>query len=167
MRKSLAQSHIVLIWRLIPTSISVSKYSKVQFQSQSCFNPIPRGGRIYAPPTTFRPFSPDVLIQGGSNYTQNLSYVITEHIKLVPGQKSFPTARGSPSKSGGQLIFCSVFASKLVVILLSMKIDEFFLMKSNVTDRKCYSKITKLALNFNFQKDLEVQLQNLTNCFKS
>ena len=50
------------------------------------FNLIPRGlkynlfhaGRgIYAPPTTFRQFSPEVLIRGGSNYTLNLSFAIT------------------------------------------------------------------------------------------
>ena len=65
-------------------------------------NPIPRGGGgIYAPPTTFRQFSPDVLIRGGSNYTQNLSFVITEHVKLVSGQKNFPTPRRRPPKSGG------------------------------------------------------------------
>ena len=40
------------------------------------------GGGIYAPPTTYRQFSPDVLIRGGSKYTQNLSFVITEHIKF-------------------------------------------------------------------------------------
>ena len=59
------------------------------------------GGGIYAPPTTFRQFSPDVLIRGGSNYTLNLSFVITEHLNLVSGQKNFPTARGRPPKSGG------------------------------------------------------------------
>ena len=46
-------------------------------------------GGIYAPPTKFRQFSPDVLVQEGSNYTLNSSFVITEHIKLVPGQKIF------------------------------------------------------------------------------
>ena len=64
-------------------------------------NPILRGGGIYAPPTTYRQFSPDVLIRGGSMYTQNLCFVITEHIKLVPGQKNFPTARESPPKLAG------------------------------------------------------------------
>ena len=65
-------------------------------------NPTPcGGGGIYAPPTTFRQFSPDVLIRGGSNYTLNLSFVITEHLNLVSGQKNFPTARGRPPKSGG------------------------------------------------------------------
>ena len=56
---------------------------------------------IYAPPTTFRQFSPDVLIRGGSDYTLNSSFVIAEHMKLVPGQKNFPTARESPPKSAG------------------------------------------------------------------
>ena len=59
------------------------------------------GGGIYAPPTTFRQFSPDVLIRGGSDYTLNSSFVIAEHMKLVPGQKNFPTARESPPKSAG------------------------------------------------------------------
>ena len=35
------------------------------------------GRGIYAPPTTFRQFSPEVLIRGGSNYTLNLSFAIT------------------------------------------------------------------------------------------
>ena len=49
------------------------------------FNPLLSGGRggIYAPPATYRKFSLDVLIRGGSKYTQNLSFVITEHIELV------------------------------------------------------------------------------------
>ena len=59
-----------------------------------------RGG-IYAPPTTYRQFSPDVLIRGGSKYTQNLSFVITEHLKLVSGQKNLPMARGRLPKLGG------------------------------------------------------------------
>ena len=59
------------------------------------------GGGDFIPPSTFRQFSPDVLIRGGSNYTLNSSFVITEHIKLVPGQKNFPTARESPPKSAG------------------------------------------------------------------
>ena len=37
--------------------------------------------------------------QEGSKYTQNLSFIITKHIKLVLGKKSFPTARESPPKS--------------------------------------------------------------------
>ena len=69
---------------------------------ESWLNPIlRRGGAYMPPPTTYRQFSPDVLIRGGSKYTQNLSFVITEHIKLVPGQKNFPTARKSPPKSAG------------------------------------------------------------------
>ena len=64
-------------------------------------DPIPCGGEIYAPPTTFRQFSPDVIIRGGSNYTLNLSFVITEHMKLVSCQKNFPTTRGRPPKSVG------------------------------------------------------------------
>ena len=73
------------------------------------------------PPTTYRQFSPDVLIRRGSKYTQNLSFIITEHIKLDLGQRNFSMPRGTPPKSGGQLIFCSVFASKMVVFLHSMK----------------------------------------------
>ena len=64
-------------------------------------NPISTGGVDFTPPSTFRQFSPDVFIRGGSNYTVNSSFVITEHIKLVPGQKNFPTARESPPKSAG------------------------------------------------------------------
>ena len=59
------------------------------------------GGGGYMTPTTYRPFSPDVLIRGGSKYTQNLSFVIAKHIKLVPGQNNFPTPRESPQKSAG------------------------------------------------------------------
>ena len=40
-------------------------------------NPIPRGEGHICPPTTFRQFSPEVLIRGGSNYTLNLSFAIT------------------------------------------------------------------------------------------
>ena len=59
------------------------------------------GGGDFTPPSTFRQFSPDVLIRGGSNYSLNSSFVITEHIKLVPGQKIFPTAHDRPPKSFG------------------------------------------------------------------
>ena len=66
------------------------------------------GVGIYAHPTTYRQFSPEIFIRGGSNHTLNLSFVITEHLKLVSGQKNFPTSRGRPPKSGGELIFWSV-----------------------------------------------------------
>ena len=79
------------------------------------------------PPTTYQQFSPDVLIRGGSKYTQNLSFVIAERMKLVPGQKKFPTACESPPKSAGQLIFCSVFASKLVAFL-DFKLVSIFVL---------------------------------------
>ena len=73
-----------------------SRKAKHSYNEQ--INPIPRararGGGIYAPPTPFRQFSPDVLIRGGSNYT--LNFVITEHLNLVSGKKNFPTARGKP-----------------------------------------------------------------------
>ena len=48
-----------------------------------------RAWEIYAPAphTTYRQFFPDVLIRGGSKYTQKLSFIITEHLKLVSGQK--------------------------------------------------------------------------------
>ena len=65
-------------------------------------NPILRGGQICLS-TTYRQFSPDLLIRGGSKYTQNLSFVIAEHIKLVPGQKKIPTPREKQSKLGGSL----------------------------------------------------------------
>ena len=58
-------------------------------------------GGIYAHPTILTHFSAELHDQGGFKYTQNLSLVITKHIKLVPGQKDFPTARESPSKSAG------------------------------------------------------------------
>ena len=50
------------------------------------------GGGDKYPPTTYQQFSPDILIRGGSKYTQNLSFVITEHLTLVSGQKKFPMA---------------------------------------------------------------------------
>ena len=57
---------------------------------------------IYAPPpTTYRKFSPDVLIRGGFNYTLNSSFVITEHLKWVSVQTNFPTAHGMLPKSAG------------------------------------------------------------------
>ena len=59
------------------------------------------GGGDFTPPSTYRQFSPDVLIRGGFKYTLNSSFVITEHIKLVPGQKNFPTPRERPLKSAG------------------------------------------------------------------
>ena len=58
-------------------------------------------GGDFTPRSTFWQFSPGVLIRGGSNYTLNSSFVIAEHMKLVPGQKNFPTARESPPKSAG------------------------------------------------------------------
>ena len=73
-------------------------------------------------------------------------------MKLVPGQKVFPTARGSPSKSGGQLIFCSVFASKLITILHSPKADEIFMLKSKAKDPKSKSKKIKTCSQFSFAK---------------
>ena len=108
----------------------------------------------------FGNFFSDVLIRGVSSYTLNLSFVITEHLKLVSGQKNFPTAHGTPPKLGGQLIFCSVFASKLITILHSPKADEIFLLKSKAKDPKSKSKKLKLTLNFHLQKELEVQLKN-------
>ena len=37
----------------------------------------------------------------GSKYTQNLSFVITKHLKLVSVQQNFPTARGRTPKFVG------------------------------------------------------------------
>ena len=62
-------------------------------------NSIPR------PPTQFRQFSPALLIRGGSNYTQHLSFVITEHMELVLCQKNFPTARGGRQSRVGSPFF--------------------------------------------------------------
>ena len=50
------------------------------------------GGSIYAPCTIQIHFSAEPDDQGGTKYTQNLSFVITEHLKLVSGQKYFPMA---------------------------------------------------------------------------
>jgi len=44
------------------------------------------GGGAYLPLLQFKPDPHD---QGGSQYIQNLSFVITEHLKLVSGQKKF------------------------------------------------------------------------------
>ena len=41
------------------------------------------------------------MTEEAPKYTQNLSFVIAEHIELVPGQKNIPTARESPPKSAG------------------------------------------------------------------
>ena len=81
-------------------------------RGKKAFNPIPRGVGIYVHPTTYQKFSPDTLFQGGSKYTQHSSFVITKHMKLVSGQKDSPTAHGRPPKSGGQLIFWSIFAAE-------------------------------------------------------
>ena len=53
------------------------------------------------PPTTYQQFFPEVLIREGSKYTQNFSFVIAEHIKLVTGHKNVPTTRERPPKLGG------------------------------------------------------------------
>ena len=58
-------------------------------------------GGMYAPPTIQIHFSAEPHDRGGSKYTQNLSFVITEHLKLVLVQKNFPTTRDRPLKFGG------------------------------------------------------------------
>ena len=58
-------------------------------------------GGIYAPPTIQIHFLAELHDRGGHKYTQNLSFVITEHLKLVSGQKDLPTARERPPKLGG------------------------------------------------------------------
>ena len=58
-------------------------------------------GGNYAASTTFRQFSPEVLVRGGFNYTQNLCFANEGHLKLVLYPKNFPTARKRPSNSGG------------------------------------------------------------------
>ena len=52
------------------------------------------GGHI-CPPTLQIHFSAEPHDRGASKYTQNLSFVIAEHIKLVQGPKKFPIARES------------------------------------------------------------------------
>ena len=84
------------------------------------------------PPTTFWQFSPDILIRGGSNYTQNLSFIITEHVKLVSGQKIFLRRVGGRQSREGS----SFFASKLITILHSPKADEVFLLNLKSKDPK-------------------------------
>ena len=48
-----------------------------------------------------RTFPYEAIVRGGRNYTLNLSFVITDHLKLVSGQKKFPKACGRPPKSAG------------------------------------------------------------------
>ena len=47
------------------------------------------GGDIYTAPTMHIHFSAEPHDRGGSKYTQNLSFVITKHLKLVSGQTNF------------------------------------------------------------------------------
>jgi len=62
-------------------------------------------GPIYVPPSTFRQFSLDVHIQGGSKYTLNLSFVITDHLKFVSGQKIFLRRMGGRQNRVGSSFF--------------------------------------------------------------
>ena len=96
-----AGSRLMAASLIICTSIMSRPVAFVGFKPCTTLTLFYAGGGIYAPPTTYRQFSPDVLIGGGSNYTLNSSFVIAEHMKLVPGQKNFPTARESPPKSAG------------------------------------------------------------------
>ena len=51
-------------------------------------------------PTILIKFSAEPNDPGDPKYTQNLSLVITEHLKFVSGQQIFSTARESPPKPG-------------------------------------------------------------------
>ena len=85
----------------------------VGFLGSQQINPIPRGGGgIYAPPTTFRQFSPDVLIRGGSNYTLNLSCVITEHLKLVSGKKNYHSHTQQKKSRPLTLFYTAIFSRR-------------------------------------------------------
>ena len=71
-------------FRSIPPIMSKCQFEgctssyKELFTLKEVFLTLFHAGRgIYAPPTTFRQFSTDVLIQGGSSYTLNLSFAIT------------------------------------------------------------------------------------------
>ena len=75
-----------------PPSLGTLGHKKLDFWSAlrpppSLLTVFYAGGGIYAPTTTYRQFSPDILIQGGSKYTQHLSFINAEHLKLVSGQK--------------------------------------------------------------------------------
>ena len=59
------------------------------------------GDGDFTPKAFRRTFPFEAMVRGGCNYTLNSSFVITEHLKLVSGQKNFPTPRGRPPKSGG------------------------------------------------------------------
>ena len=76
---------------------------------------------FHVSPTTFWLFFSQIFIQGGSNHTLNLSFVITEHLKLVSGQKKISYDAWKAAKVGWVVDFLLRFASKLVVILLYMK----------------------------------------------
>ena len=71
-------------------------------------------GGIYAPPTTYRQFSPNVLIGGGSNYTQNLSFVIISHMKLFSGQKKFLGPDRFRQSQEGSWFFAPFWPKKLL-----------------------------------------------------
>ena len=60
------------------------------------FNPILRGEGHSHP-------SAEPHDRGGSKYTQNLSYVITEHINLILGRNYFSTARESKLATVGRV----------------------------------------------------------------
>ena len=55
--------------------------------------------------TTFQQFSPEVFIKGGSNYTLDLSFVITEHLKLDSGQKKISYGMWEAAEVGWVLDF--------------------------------------------------------------
>ena len=84
------------------------------------------------PPSIYIHFSAKPHDQGCSKYTQNLSFVITKHVKLVLDQKiSYGTWEAA--KVGWVAHFLLRFCLE---ILHSPKADEVFLLKSKSKDPK-------------------------------
>ena len=66
-----------------------------------CMNPILRkGGVAHMAPYHSDPFFAESHGKGGSKYTQNLSFLITNYLKLLSSQ-IFSKARERPPKLGG------------------------------------------------------------------
>ena len=86
---------------------------------QSKDNPYSKwGGGIYGPPTIQIYFSAEPYDREGSKYTQNLSFVISENLKLVTGQKKNSYGVWEVTKVWWVDYFLLRFASKLVVTRL-------------------------------------------------